>query len=160
MNYELVLADYSNEQHGKDIGFLMDCYASDAMGGSKPLTENIRSSLASALAKVPQAFSLIFYVNNKPAGLVNCIEVFSTFNCKPLMNIHDVVVAPDFRGKGISTLMLSKVEEISIDKGCCKITLEVLEGNYIAQNSYKKSGFSDYVLDPEMGRALFWQKII
>jgi ribosomal protein S18 acetylase RimI-like enzyme len=60
----------------------------------------------------------------------------------------------------LSQLMLSKVEEIAKAKGCCKITLEVLEGNEIAKNAYRKFGFSSYELDPAMGRALFWQKNI
>ena len=54
--------------------------------------------------------------------------------------------------------MLEKVEQIAIERGCCKLTLEVLEGNQAAQNSYQKFGFSAYELDPEMGRALFWDK--
>ena len=54
--------------------------------------------------------------------------------------------------------MLQKVEAIAIDKGCCKITLEVLSNNNPAKSSYKKYGFSDYQLDPEAGTALFWQK--
>nr|GFD20020.1 hypothetical protein [Tanacetum cinerariifolium] len=54
--------------------------------------------------------------------------------------------------------MLTKVEEIARQRGCCKMTLEVLEGNEVALGAYRKLGFSDYQLDPQMGRALFWQK--
>ena len=89
------------------------------MGGSQPLAESVKS-------KLPHAFGIISYVNNQPAGLVNCFEAFSTFKCKPLINIHDVVVVNEFRGLGLSQRMLSKVEEIAKSKGCCKITLEVL----------------------------------
>ena len=128
------------------------------MGGSQPLSESVRSNLANELSKLPHAFSIICYVNNKPAGLVNCFEAFSTFKCKPLINIHDVVVVSEFRGLGLSQKMLSKVEEIAKQKGCCKITLEVLEGNKVAQNSYLKFGFAGYELDPIMGKALFWQR--
>jgi ribosomal protein S18 acetylase RimI-like enzyme len=61
---------------------------------------------------------------------------------------------------GISQKMLAKVEEIARQRGCCKITLEVLEGNEAAKGAYRKLGFADYQLDPEMGRALFWQKAL
>lgn len=64
----------------------------------------------------------------------------------------------EFRGLGLSQPMLSKVEEIAKLKGCCKITLEVLEGNKVAQKSYIKFGFAGYELDPIMGKALFWQR--
>ena len=154
------MADYKNTKHGSDIGYLLDCYSRDPMGGGVPLSENIKDNLAKALSNIPHAFTIICYVDSKPAGLVNCFEAFSSFQCKPLVNIHDVIVLSDFRGLGISQLMMGKVEEIARSKGCCKITLEVLEGNEIAQNSYKKFGFSGYELDPVMGKALFWQKVI
>jgi ribosomal protein S18 acetylase RimI-like enzyme len=66
----------------------------------------------------------------------------------------------EYRGKGLSHEMLEKVEEIAIEKGCCKLTLEVLSNNEIAKSSYKKFGFSSYELDPETGQALFWEKLL
>lgn len=159
-NVEIKTVDYSNPSDAENIGLLLDEYARDKMGGSEPLPEYVKSNLARELSKLPQAFSIICYVDKIPAGLVNCFEAFSTFKCKPLINIHDVIVVPAHRGLGLSQLMLSKVEEIAKAKGCCKITLEVLEGNEIAKNAYRKFGFSSYELDPAMGRALFWQKNI
>jgi len=38
--------------------------------------------------------------------------------------------------QGISQMMLEKVEEIAKEKGCCKITLEVLSNNEVAKSSY------------------------
>jgi len=158
MDIKIKIADYSDIEQAKDIGFLLDTYSRDQMGGSQPLSESVKENLANELSKLPHAFSVIGYVNNQPAGLVNCFEAFSTFKCKPLINVHDVVVVPAFRKLSLSQLMLSKVEEVAKSKGCCKITLEVLEGNKVAQNSYIKFGFSGYELDPIMGKALFWQK--
>ena len=156
----VILADYSNVQHGKDIVGLLSAYALDPMGGAQGLTPYVKQNLVSELAKRPYAFSLISYVDGKAAGLINCFEGFSTFSCKPLVNIHDVVVLNKYRGLGISQLMLDKVEELARDKGCCKLTLEVLEGNTTARKAYKKFGFEQYQLDPATGSALFWQKNI
>ena len=64
----------------------------------------------------------------------------------------------DFRGKGLATRMLARVEQLAREKNCCKLTLEVLQGNEAAQAAYRKAGFSGYQLDPEMGQAMFWQK--
>ncbi|HDK37432.1 MAG TPA: GNAT family N-acetyltransferase, partial [Thiolapillus brandeum] len=72
--------------------------------------------------------------------------------------IHDVMVIKSHRGQGISSRMLEKVEETARQRGCCKLTLEVLEANNIARNAYQKFGFSAYELDPETGQALFWEK--
>lgn len=153
-------ASYSNPLHAKSLAFLLDHYARDAMGGGHALEPSTRENLALELSKRPQAFSVLAFIAGEPVGLVNCFEGFSTFSCQPLVNIHDVVVLEAFRGRGISQKMLAKVEEISRQRGCCKMTLEVLEGNAPAQAAYRKLGFAGYELDPQMGRAMFWQKVL
>lgn len=160
MNITIQIADYNDEQQAKDIITLLNGYAQDPMGGGTGLAEEVKTNLVANLARLPHAFSVTCYVDGKPAGLVNCFEAFSTFKCKPLINIHDVVVLPDFRGLGLSQKMLAKVEAIAREKGCCKLTLELLEGNQTAKNAYIKFGFEGYELDPAMGKALFWNKVL
>jgi len=160
MEVEVVFADYLNPQHETDICTLMNEYSLDPMGGGVPLSENVQRNLVTELAKIPHAFSVLCYVDEQAAALINCFEGFSTFKCKPLINIHDVIVARQYRGLGLSQQMLSRVEERAKERGCCKMTLEVLEGNKVARNSYGKFGFAGYELDPQMGKALFWQKEI
>lgn len=36
----------------------------------------------------------------------NCFESFSTFACKPLINIHDFIVLEKYKGNGISQKIL------------------------------------------------------
>lgn len=160
MNISIVNVNYLNPQHAKDLIDLLSNYANDPMGGGTELTEYVISNLPTELSKLPHAFSIILYVENKAAGLVNCFEAFSTFYCKPIINIHDIVVVKEFRGRGLSHLMLKKIEDIAKKKNCCKLTLEVLEGNDVAKSAYQKFGFSDYELDPKMGHAVFWQKTL
>ncbi|WDE07491.1 GNAT family N-acetyltransferase [Thalassomonas viridans] len=160
MNIQLCIADYKDEQQGKDLLMLLNAYALDPMGGEEPLTDYVKENLLTALSQRPNMFTLLCYLDGKPAGLINCIESFSTFSCKPVINIHDVVVLPFYRGYGLSEKMLQEVESIARKKGCCKLTLEVLQGNAVAQKAYKKFGFSGYELDPEMGQAMFWDKKI
>ncbi len=52
----------------------------------------------------------IAWVNGQAAGLVNCFEGVSTFRAQPLLNIHDIVVAPAFRRRGIAKALLEAVE--------------------------------------------------
>ncbi len=158
MNIEVVRVNYLNKDQGQDIGYLLNAYATDPMGGGKPIADKVIKNIATELSKLPHAFSVIGYIDGQPASLVNCFEGFSTFSCKPLINIHDMIVLKEFRGNGLSQKMLEKVEEIAIHKGCCKLTLEVLSGNIVAKSTYKRFGFSGYELDPEVGEALFWQK--
>lgn len=158
MKIDIFIADYLNEQQAEDIGFLLNAYAKDPMGQGSPLNEGIKEQLAMNLSKVANAFSVLCYVDGEPAGLTNCFQGFSTFKCKPLINIHDLIVRSEFRGLKISQQMLAKVDEEAIKRDCCKVTLEVLEGNKVAQNAYLKFGYEGYVLDPKMGKALFWEK--
>jgi len=158
MSTTIILADYSNPAHQAAIIELLDEYARDPMGGGTGLSNWVKENLLSTLADTANAFSILALVDGAPAGLINCFQTLSTFKCKPLVNIHDVMVSKALRGKGLSTVMLQEVEKIARQRGCCKLTLEVLEGNSIARKAYEKFGFSGYELDPAMGKAMFWEK--
>lgn len=158
MNISVLQADYLDPVHARAVEYLLGAYAQDPMGGGQALPADILAKLVGELAKRPHAFSVLAWVDEKPAGLVNCFEGFSTFACRPLVNVHDVVVLDDYRGLGLSQRMLDCVETIAVARDCCKLTLEVLEGNRTAQGAYEKFGFAPYSLAPEAGRALFWQK--
>jgi ribosomal protein S18 acetylase RimI-like enzyme len=72
--------------------------------------------------------------------------------------VHDAVVLPSHRGRGIAAQLFGEVEAIARERGACKLTLEVLSGNHAARALYGKLGFDDYRLDPAMGHAQFMQK--
>ena len=158
MNIEILQADYGNAEHAQALVRLLDMYARDAMGGGHPLSEQVKQALVPELARRPHAFSVLAFADGEAAGLVNCFEGFSTFACKPLINIHDVAVADAYRRRGIAQQMMRYVENIARERGCCKLTLEVLQGNRNAQQMYGKLGYAGYQLDAATGAALFWQK--
>ena len=140
MDVDIIQADYGDPQQREEIPRILNAYASDPMGGGVPLGDFAKHHLVQKLSQLPHAFSVLAYVDGAPAGLVNCFEGFSTFACQSLVNIHDVVVLEKFRGLGLSQDMLQKVEAIARDRDCCKITLEVLSNNTIAQKAYAKFG--------------------
>lgn len=157
---EIIPADLTNPRHAAAIIRLLDEYALGDMGGSCGLSEYVKDNLVAELQTRPGAYVFLALHDNAAVGLAICFEGFSTFACKPLLNIHDIVVSKHYRGLGISKLLLSKVEETAQSLGCCKLTLEVLEGNDIALAAYRSCGFSAYQLDPKAGKALFWQKML
>ena len=108
---EVVLVDYRNAAHAAALVDLLDSYARDPAGGGTPLDANVRAGLPAALAARPQAFSVLAYDGAQPVGLVNCIEGFSTFACKPLVNVHDVVVLASHRGQRVAQRMFARVEQ-------------------------------------------------
>lgn len=160
MAIKIIEADLSKPSHQKDLIHTLNTYALDPMGGGEGLSDNVKSKLASALHKRKNITVFLAYVDEHASGLLICMEAFSTFVCKPLMNIHDLVVCPEFRGRGISHKLLGAAEKKAATLGCCKLTLEVLEGNNLARAVYKKFGFQGYELDPQMGQALFLEKTL
>ncbi|CAB9520729.1 Acetyltransferase [Seminavis robusta] len=158
------LVNYADPAQGQNLVRLLNAYAMDPLGGGTPLTETVQKNLPSRLGAVPHAFSYIAYCGEEngdtgtPAGLINCFEAFSTFACRPLVNVHDVFVLDEFRGQGVSQALLKAVEQEAQKRGCCKLTLECLSKNQIALKAYEKSGFGSYELNPEHGVALFLEK--
>jgi ribosomal protein S18 acetylase RimI-like enzyme len=158
MPIDIITADYANPAHAAAVLDLLDAYAQDPMGGSAPLAPDVRARLVPALAGNSHALSLLAYAGGEPVGLANCFEGFSTFAARPLLNIHDVFVAPAYRGQGVVQALLAGVEAIAVQRGCCKLTLEVLQANRRAQAAYRRAGFGDHPAGPPQGAALFWQK--
>ena len=112
---------------------LLDAYARDPAGGGEGLSAFAKTHLADALRQRPTLFSVLAFDRSQqmlPVGLVNCVEGFSTFACKPLVNVHDVVVLASHRGLRIGVLMLLEVERLLPASGvpanshwrCCRVT--------------------------------------
>jgi len=155
---EVVRARYADPAHAVALLDLLDAYARDPAGGGEPLGDFARANLIAELAARPFMFSVLAFDGDTPVGLINAIEGFSTFACRPLVNVHDVVVASSHRGRGIAARMFAEVETIARERGACKLTLEVLDGNASARTLYQRLGFTAYQLDPAMGHAQFLHK--
>jgi len=157
-NISVRLVDYLAAADRADLLFLLDMYARDEMGGGEPLKEDVKARLCDDLAEHPGALSLIASVDGQPVGLLNAFLGYSTFKARPLMNVHDIAVHPDFRGRGVGQALLAALQEYAVAMDCCKLTLEVLSGNHVAQKSYERFGFEQYALSEATGQALFMQK--
>lgn len=153
-------ADLSDPAQAANVVDLLNRYAMHPMGGGEPLPEYTRKHLAATLAQRDDFSALLAYDGDQPVGLCNCFEGFSTFACKPLLNIHDLYVADGYRNRAIARQLLAAAEALARASGCCKLTLEVLSGNAAAKKSYTAVGFKPYRLNDEFGAAEFWQKYL
>jgi GNAT superfamily N-acetyltransferase len=158
MSIAITWADLSRPDHAEAMIHLLDAYARDPMGGGEGLSEFSRTNLATSLLQREGVHVFLAFADDTAVGLAICIEGFSTFACQPLLNIHDFAVLASHRGQGIAHRMMAAVEAHALSMGCCKITLEVLEGNRPARELYAATGFAAYELDPAMGKAMFLQK--
>lgn len=147
--------DYQNKVHRQKLLELIDHYMMDPMGGSKPLSQPEKEKLLTGLSGHPSSFVLFVAVDQEIVGLSTCFINFSTFKAKPFLNIHDLVILKEYRGKGLGRKLLEKCIEISKERGYCKITLEVRDDNRNAQELYKSLDFNESI--PKMH---FWTKML
>ncbi|MGD9633380.1 MAG: GNAT family N-acetyltransferase, partial [Pirellulales bacterium] len=103
------------------------------------------------------AVVLLAYDGERPVGIATCFEGLSTFVARRLLNLHDLAVIPEYRGRGVGRQLLAAVEEQARTLGCCKVTLEVLENNP-ALRVYEAAGYSAPDYGNGAGRSLFLAK--
>lgn len=154
----LANADLHQTRDAGDVLALLDAYARDPMGGGGALSDYARTHLIERLRERPGVHVLLAYLGEEAVGLAICMEGFSTFAARPLLNVHDFAVLPAYRGRGVARTLMAGVETTARALGCCKITLEVLAGNVPARALYHAVGFAGYELNPALGHAVFLQK--
>jgi GNAT superfamily N-acetyltransferase len=152
---QIVEADLARPDHQQAVLDLTDAYARDPMGGGQPLSAEVREALVAGLRRHPTTLVLLAYAEGQAVGMATCFLGFSTFSARPLINIHDLVVLPGQRGRGIGRDLLRAVEAKGRSLGCCKLTLEVFEQNHRARKLYAAAGFAPASYTAEAGSALF-----
>lgn len=138
---EFELCDFENPQHLTALTELINHYMMDSMGDVQPLNKLQQLRLVDGLANHPTAEVLFAIEDCKVVGLTTSFVNFSTFNVKPYLYIHDVIVLEEHRGNGVGRALMSKLIEQSVEKKYCKVTLEVREDNAVAQSLYGDLGF-------------------
>lgn len=154
---EIVAADLARPEHQRAVVEMVDAYCRDPMANGRPLDGRVREQLIPALREQPLALTLLAFDGERPIGIACCFRGFSTFAARPVMNLHDLMVVAEFRGRGVGRQLLQAVEKHARDLGCCKVTLEVLEHNP-ARSLYESMGFAPPHYDNDVGQALFLTK--
>jgi GNAT superfamily N-acetyltransferase len=154
----IVEANLSLRADQEAVLAMVDAYSRDAMGDGKSLDPDVRAQLIPGLRRHPTTLIFLAFDGDQPIGAAVCFIGFSTFAAKPLINIHDFVVLPTSRGKGIGRQLLEAVETKAKQLGCCKLTLEVMDKNHQAVRMYQAAGFERYALQEEAGAAIFMSK--
>ena len=152
------LADLAAPHDAAAVVTLLDAYARDPFGDGKPLADEVRERLVPALREHPTTRVFLALVEDQPVGIATSFVGFSTFAAKPLINVHDLAVLPEARGKGVGRALLDAVEQHARATGCCRVTLEVLDTNARARGLYEAVGFRHEMDTGADGRALFYAK--
>ncbi len=110
---EVFEVDFEDDLACGAILLLMDAYAREPMGMGAPLGRAVRRRLIPALRDHPTARVLLAWNGEVPVGLAVCFLGLSTFEARPLLNLHDLVVHAEYRGMGIGRGLLSEVEALA-----------------------------------------------
>lgn len=155
---EVVEADLDCVAHQRAVVELIDAYAADPMGDGRPLAPQVRDNLIDGLRRHPTTLIFLAFINGEAVGIAVCFLGFSTFHAKPLLNIHDLAVVADCRGRGIGRRLLNAVADKARQLRCCKLTLEVQENNHRARRLYEAAGFAQAHYREGAGGSLFYTK--
>lgn len=139
----IIEADLDEPAHQHAIVTLINAYARDPMGAGQDLPAEVQARLVAGLRQHPTTLVLLAYHGATPVGIAVCFQGFSTFAARPLLNIHDLAVLPEYRRQGVGRQLLQQVEAKGRFLGCCKLTLEVREDNHRAQGLYREVGFDN-----------------
>lgn len=74
-------------------------------------------------------------------GFVQLYPLFSSTRMKKLWLLNDLFVDPQFRGKGVSVLLIDRAKQLVADTNACGLLLETEKSNVIGNNLYPKTGF-------------------
>jgi GNAT superfamily N-acetyltransferase len=154
----VVEADLKLPAHQKAVLAMIDVYARDPLGETKPLDPDVRARLIPGLQNHPTTVVFLAFHGDQAVGAAVCFIGFSTFAAKPLINVHDFVVLSALRGKGVGRSLLEAIEGKARELGCCKLTLEVMDNNHRALRIYEAAGFARYALQKGSGTAIFMSK--
>ena len=153
MELSILQVDLQNTEHCAQVIKLLDDYMKDPMGNNRTMPSGLGTQIVSGLKKHSGFLGFFVMADDRFAGLANCNINFSTFQAKPLINIHDFIVAPECRNMGAGSFLLRGIINYASQNGFCRVNLEVREDNLTAKSLYKKMGFTDCV-----PRMMFWER--
>lgn len=106
--------------------------SSDISGAKKFLSERVANN-----------DSVIFVAKQQSefTSFVQCYPVFTSVGMKKLWLLNDLFVKSDYRGQGISKLLIDRCKQLAIDTGAKGLMLETEKSNTIGNKLYTKEGF-------------------
>lgn len=154
----VVEANLDDPQHQQAVLEMVDAYARDPMGRGAGLPEEVLRDLIPGLRRHPTTLVFLALSGSRPVGIAVCFVGFSTFAARPLINIHDLAVVPEHRGRGVGRRLLEHIEARGRALGCAKLTLEVNVENREAHRLYTLFGFGNGTPHGRVGRVWFLEK--
>jgi ribosomal protein S18 acetylase RimI-like enzyme len=153
MELSFIKVDLQEPVHCAGVIKLLNDYMNDPMGNNAPMAEDLGPRIIAGLKNYSGYLGFFVMADDQFAGLANCNRNFSTFKAKPLLNIHDFIIAPEFRSIGAGHFLMKEILNFASENDFCRVNLEVREDNHAAKALYIRMGFTE--CEPKMH---FWEK--
>ena len=88
----------------------------------------------------PAAEALLAFASDEPAGFAVYFHTYSTFLARLGMYLEDLYVSPEYRRRGLGTLLLRRVAAIAVERGCGRFEWVALDWNTDAHRFYEDLG--------------------
>ncbi len=95
-------------------------------------------------ARMKQKDSILFMAIDEegmPVGFAQLYPLFSSVGMKKTWLLNDLFVLPDFRGQGVSRLLISQCKELARNTGANGLQLETGKTNAVGNRLYPAEGF-------------------
>ena len=81
--------------------------------------------------------ALLAFVDDIPAGFALYFHTYSTFLARRNMYLEDLYVSPEYRRRGLGTLLQRCVAAIAVERGCGRLEWMALDWNTDAHRFYE-----------------------
>ena len=104
------------------------------------VTATEETLLASLFGDPPAAEALLAFEDDNPAGFAVYFHTYSTFLARRSMYLEDIYVSPEYRRRGLGTLLLRRVAAIAVERDCGRFEWIALDWNTDAHRFYEGLG--------------------
>jgi len=99
------------------------------------------SSLRNALFGArPAAEVILAYIDEQAVGFAIYFQTFSTFMARSGIYLEDLFIEPGYRSRGVGTALLIYLAQLTVQRGCARLSWAVLDWNQPAIKFYRKLG--------------------
>ncbi len=86
------------------------------------------------------AETIIAEDHGKPVGFALFFHNYSTFLAQPGIYLEDLFVLPEHRGGGVGRMLLQRLAQLAVERGCGRLEWAVLDWNVDAIRFYERLG--------------------
>jgi len=132
-----------------DVEALTDLFEAYRVWYEKPADRTAARTFLEERLSRNESVVYVAEADGQLVGFTQLYPIFSSTRMKRLWLLNDLFVAPEYRGRGLSKLLLERAKQLAAETDACEIMLETQVTNDIGNQLYPSAGF-------ELGIGVNW----